>query len=132
MNNLMTYVALKHLHVAAVATSVLFFVVRGVWMLVDSPWLRARFVRIAPHVVDTVLLASAVALAATVRQYPFVHGWLTAKVIGLIAYVALGTVALRRGRTRAARAGAFVAALLCAAYVIGVALTKSASLGLAA
>lgn len=131
MNNLMTYVALKHLHVTAVTISVLFFVVRGVWMLVDSPWLRVRFVRVAPHVVDTVLLASALALAATVRQYPFVHGWLTVKVLGLVAYVVLGTIALRRGRTRGVRAGAFVAALLCVGYVIGVAFTKSPLLGLA-
>ena len=131
MTNLMTYVLLKHLHITAVALSVAFFVLRGAWMVAESPRLNARFVRIAPHVIDTVLLGSAIALALTVRQYPLVHGWLTAKVLGLVGYIVLGSIAIRRGRSRRARLAAFVGALACAAYIIGVAIIKSASLGLA-
>jgi uncharacterized membrane protein SirB2 len=100
------------------------FAARGALMLAGSPLLGARFVRIAPHVVDTVLLASALWLSWMVQQYPFVHGWLTAKVLGLVAYIVLGSIALRRGRTAAARAAAFAGALLAAAYVVAVALTK--------
>src|SRR5262245_36776745 len=92
-------------------------------MLADSPLLQSRFTRIAPHVVDTVLLLSAIWLAWMLGQVPFVHGWITAKVIALIAYILLGVVALR-GRTKVVRATAFVAALLTAAYIVSVALTR--------
>lgn len=93
-------------------------------MLAGSPMLATRFVRVAPHVVDTALLGSAAWLAWFLGQYPFVHGWLTAKVLGLVAYIAFGTVALRRGRTKAIRAAAFAAATVSAGYVVSVALTR--------
>ena len=96
-------------------------------MLMGSPLLSNRFVRIAPHVVDTLLLASAVWLAWFLGQVPFVHGWITAKVLALLAYIALGTIALRRGRTKAVRAAAFAAALATAGYIVGVALTRDAT-----
>ena len=118
------YVLVKHVHVASVAISLTGFFLRGLLMLGGSPLLQARFVRIAPHVVDTLLLASALWLAWMMRQYPFVHGWLTAKVLGLLAYIVLGSIALRRGRTSTVRTVAFAGALLAAAYVVAVALTK--------
>lgn len=119
------YVAIKHLHVACVALSLAGFVARGALMFAGSPLLQARFVRIAPHVVDTVLLASAVWLAWFLGQIPFVNApWLTAKVLGLLAYIGFGTVALKRGRTRAIRAAAFVLALAAAGYVVSVALAR--------
>ena len=130
MSNLIEYLLLKQIHVTAVVLSVSFFMLRGIWMLADSPRLQARFVRIAPHVIDTVLLASAVGLALVVRQYPFVDGWLTAKVLGLVAYVVLGSIALKRGRSRGVRAAAFAGALACVAYIVGVAVTHSPALGL--
>ena len=94
-------------------------------MMLNSPMLARRWVRVAPHVVDTVLLASAIALAVMIGQYPLMDGWLTAKVFGLVAYIVLGTIALKRGRTRAARITAFCGALLVFAYIVAVALTKS-------
>lgn len=118
------YPALKALHVGAVVVSLAGFAARGALMLADSPLLQARFVRIAPHVVDTVLLASAAWLAGFLHQYPFVHGWLTAKVLALLAYIGLGTVALKRGPTRKARVAAFGGALAAAAYIVAVALTR--------
>ena len=114
----------KYLHVACVVVSLAGFGVRGALMLAGSPMLATRFVRVAPHVVDTALLGSAAWLAWFLGQYPFVHGWLTAKVLGLVAYIAFGTVALRRGRTKAIRAAAFAAATVSAGYVVSVALTR--------
>ncbi|HLS86823.1 MAG TPA: SirB2 family protein [Burkholderiales bacterium] len=119
-----TYLLVKHLHVACVAISIAGFAGRGALMLAGSPLLQARIVRIAPHVVDTVLLASAGWLAWFLGQYPFVHGWLTAKVLGLVAYIVLGSIALKRGRTKAVRAAAFAAALAAVLYVVSVALTR--------
>jgi uncharacterized membrane protein SirB2 len=118
------YLAIKQLHIACVVLSLAGFGLRGMLMATGSPLLQARFVRVAPHVVDTVLLASAIWLAWTLRQYPFVHAWLTAKVLGLLAYIGLGTYALKRGKTLRTRIACFVLALLAAAYVVTVAVTR--------
>jgi len=80
-------------------------------------------VRIAPHVNDTLLLASGFSLAILLGQYPLVNGWLTAKLFALIVYIVLGTVALKRGRTRRTRIAAWVAALVVFGYMVAVAVT---------
>ena len=112
---------LKIFHVSCATLSLALFALRGGWMLAESPRLQQRWVRIVPHVVDTLLLGSAVALALRLQQYPLVQPWLTAKVFALVAYIILGSVALKAGRSRAIRAGAFVAALAVFAYIVGVA-----------
>jgi len=119
------YFALKHLHVTCVVLSILGFALRGVWMLAGSALLEHRLTRVLPHVIDSLLLLSAIAMAAMIGQYPFVAGWLTAKVLGLLAYIVLGAVALRRGRTLALRAAALAAALTVYAWIVSVALLKS-------
>jgi len=121
------YAAIRTLHIACAVLSITGFALRGALMLRESPALQARFVRIAPHVVDTALLASAVWLAWFLGQLPFVHAWITAKVLALLLYIVLGMFALRRGRTKAQRVAAFAAALACAAYIVTVALTRDAT-----
>lgn len=120
----MSYLALKHIHLTAVTLSIAGFVVRGLLMLADSPLLRRRLVKVLPHVVDTVLLASAIAMAVISAQYPFAQSWLTAKLFGLLAYIVCGTMALKRGRTKGRRAAWLVAALLAFGYIVMVALTR--------
>lgn len=120
----MDYFLIKHLHVTAVALSLSGFVLRGIWMLRSSPLLQARLTKVLPHLVDTVLLLSAIWLAVAIQQYPLVDGWLTAKVLGLIAYILLGTVALKRGPTLAIRLAAWIGALLVFGYIVLVAMTK--------
>lgn len=115
------YVAVKHLHVTTVYITIAFFIIRGLWMMAAPAMLERRWVRVLPHVNDTVLLVSGVTLAVILSQYPFVHGWLTAKVLGLVVYIVLGTIALRRGRTRAVRIIAFIGALLAVGYIFQVA-----------
>jgi uncharacterized membrane protein SirB2 len=119
------YPALKAVHVTCVAASYGLFFTRGVWMARQSAMLQRRWVKIVPHVVDTVLLASAIALAVAIRQYPFVSGWLTAKVLGLLVYIGLGMIALGRARTRRARITAWVAAQMVFFYIVAVALTRN-------
>jgi len=121
----MSYLALKHLHVACVVLSGLGFALRGWWMLNDSPLLRARLTRVVPHVVDTLLLGSALLMAWQSSQYPFAQGWLTAKFFGLLAYILCGTMALKHARTRGRRVVFLVLALLAYAYIVGVALTRN-------
>lgn len=121
----MEYLMLKHFHMSFAVLSGCLFVVRGVWMLSASAMLQQRWVKIAPHVVDTLLLASAIGLALWSHQYPGQQPWLTAKLVALVGYIGLGTVALKRGKTPQVRAAAFVAALLLFLYIIAVARTKS-------
>lgn len=118
------YLVLKQLHIGCVVISGLGFLLRGVWMLGDSPRLAARWVRVWPHVIDTLLLASAVALAVLSGQYPFAVGWLTAKLVGLLAYIVLGAVALRYGRSRTSRTVAFGLAIAAFTYIVSVALSR--------
>lgn len=118
----MLYLLLKHLHVSCVALSGLGFILRGGLMLVDSPLRQRRFFRIAPHVVDSLLLSSALALTVVVGQYPFVNGWLTAKLLGLLLYIVLGSVALKFGRSLTMRAICLFLALIVFGYIVSVAL----------
>jgi uncharacterized membrane protein SirB2 len=115
------YLPLRQLHIACAILSVSLFVLRGALMLAESPWQRNAVLRYLPHLVDTVLLTSALMLTTIIRQYPFSSGWLTAKVVLLVAYIVLGNVALKRGRTRAVRITAFVAALATVGFLVTVA-----------
>ena len=119
------YLALKHFHITCVVLSGAGFALRGWWALGGSPLARARLTRVLPHVVDSCLLLSAIGLAWMAGQYPFVHGWLTAKIVGLLAYIGLGMLALKPGRPMALRGGAFVAALATFSWIVSVALSKN-------
>ncbi|MGD8568524.1 MAG: SirB2 family protein [Gammaproteobacteria bacterium] len=124
------YVLFKSVHVVSISISAVLFVTRGVWLLRDSDRLTRRWVRVAPHIVDTILLLSAIALVIQLHQYPFVHHWLTAKVLALLVYIALGMVAFRFARARRWQVISWVTALVVLAYIIAVALTHSPSAGL--
>lgn len=126
------YLVIKHFHVTCVALSAAGFLLRGFWMASGSALMQHRLTRVLPHVVDSLLLASALALAVMISQYPFVAGWVTAKVIGLVAYILLGTVALKRGRSMRVRLLAFAAAIGTYGWIVSVALTKDAAGFLAA
>ena len=122
----MNYLAIKHLHITLAVLSGSFFVLRGLWMLLDSSMLQRRWVKVVPHVVDTLLLTSALVMVFWSGQYPFDQPWLTAKVLALVVYIGLGTIALKRGKTKAVRAWAWLAALATFAYIVAVALTRQA------
>lgn len=119
------YIGIKHLHITTVYITIALFLLRGAWMMFSPGLLQQRWVRIVPHINDTVLLLSAIALAVMSRQYPFVQGWLTAKVIGLVVYIGLGLVALRLGKSKGVRIAAFFAALVTIFYVFSVAKTHN-------
>jgi len=116
-----TYAIAWYTHVTCAVLSISFFVVRGAWMFTGNSLLEHKLVKILPHVIDTILLAAAVALTIIISQYPFVNTWLTVKLFALIAYIVLGVVALRRGKTMKVRAAAFVAAVLMFAFIVSVA-----------
>lgn len=119
------YPEIKAAHVTAVCLSLGLFVLRAGWMLADSPQLQRRWVRIVPHIVDSVLLGSAIVLVLIINQYPFVQPWLTAKVLALVVYVVLGSVGLKYGHTRGGRALACAVAVLVFGYIVTVAVAHS-------
>jgi len=122
----MMILLLKQLHVTCVVLSISGFLVRGVWMMQESPWLQKKWVRVAPHIIDTILLVSAILLAMQIQQYPFVQNWLTAKVLALIAYIVIGAVGLKYGRTKKIRIAAWLVAIAIFLYIVLVALTHQA------
>ena len=126
----MSYALLKMIHVSSVILSYSLFLLRGIWLIQDSTNLRQRWIKILPHIIDTVLLTSAVFLAMTIQQNPLQDSWLTAKVAGLLLYIVLGMVAMRFGKTRRTKIIAWVAAQCVFIYIVLVAITKSPVLGL--
>jgi uncharacterized membrane protein SirB2 len=119
------YLPIRNLHIACAMLSIALFVLRGGLMLSESPLLRTTVLRYAPHLIDTVLLISALMLTTIIRQYPFVHGWLSLKVLLLVAYIVLGSITLKRGRTHRTRVLAFIAALATVLFLFSVARAHS-------
>jgi uncharacterized membrane protein SirB2 len=118
----MSILLLKAVHIACIFTSYSLFFLRGIWSFRGLPVIHTRWVKIVPHVVDTCLLASAVALAFSIHQYPFVDSWLTAKVVGLLIYIVLGMIALRYGKNKNVRISAWLAAQAVFFYIVLVAM----------
>jgi uncharacterized membrane protein SirB2 len=126
---LAAYVPLLILHMSLAVTSPVLFSVRA-WRSIRGLDPARRWLKVTPHVVDTFLLLAGLGLAAMIRQYPFVNGWLTAKVIALVAYIGVGHAAVRRARSRGTKVAAWLAGLAIVFYIYGVAVTKDPSVGL--
>jgi uncharacterized membrane protein SirB2 len=118
-------VFLKFIHVSCAFISIAGFGLRGYLMMSDNPLLQHRVVRRLPHVIDTLLLLSAIMLLVVWRLSPLETPWLGAKVIALLVYIGLGMVALRFGRSKGIRVGAWLLALITAGYIVSVAYSKN-------
>ena len=125
----MLYHTVKIAHVAFATLSLLGFIVRSGMVLVDSPLIRKRnlriWIRVIPHLNDTLLLAFAVVLCVMSGQYPFVDSWVTAKVVALVGYIGMGMLALGRRRSPVSRAACSVAAVAIFADIAAIAVTKN-------
>jgi len=119
------YSTLKIIHVGAALLTISGFLLRGYWMMCDTSKLQQRWVRILPHVLDTVFLLAGIGLIMTLHLQVVHNSWLLVKIAALIVYIVLGAIALKRGRSRKIRAIAFMLAVLTFVYIAGVALTKS-------
>lgn len=115
------YLVLRSVHIACAILTIALFVLRGGLMLADSSWQQNIVLRYLPHAVDTVLLTTALMLTTVIHQFPFAVDWLTAKVVLLVVYIVLGSIALKRGRTKKIRVMAFVAALATVGFLVTVA-----------
>lgn len=115
------YLTLRHAHIGFAILSVSLFTLRGCLMLAQSPHVNSAWLKYPSYLIDTLLLTFALMLMTVIHQYPFVTGWLTMKVTLLVVYVLLGSIALKRGRTRRIRIVALVAALLTVGFLVTVA-----------
>lgn len=116
---------LKHIHVTCVVLSYSLFFLRGLWMLRDSPLSQLGLMKIAPHIVDTTLLISAIALAWQYGISPLAAPWLAAKIVALLFYIVIGSVALKRGKTKRIRLVAWLVAQAFFFYMVSVAVTHN-------
>ena len=119
----MLYLIVKKIHVISVLLSLGLFVFRGGLMMKESTWLAHPVLRFGPHVVDTVLLTTALWLMSLMHQYPFVHHWLTVKVVLLVVYIVLGSLALKHAKTKRMRIVCFGLAVSTFLFIISVART---------
>ncbi len=117
---------IKLIHMSTAFISISFFLIRGFWVFNNSSMMRKKWVKILPHVNDTVLLITATLLALSLHQYPFVDGWLTAKFTALIIYIIFGMFALKRAKEMKNKVLFFILALVTFSYIVGVALTRTA------
>lgn len=116
------YYPIKNLHMTAVALSILFFVVRAYWSIAGSALLQHPVVRILPHVVDSVLLICGVILAIMIGPFQL---WIITKLVLLVCYIGVGTIAIKRGRTPRTRLVAAIIAVAIFVYIIGVAINHN-------
>ncbi len=116
---------LKNIHVFTALISFTLFFIRGLWVIKGSTMMQQKWVKIVPHVNDTVLLGTAIALTISIGQYPFTDAWLTAKLLALVAYICLGIEALRIAKTDVGRGLAWLSALVVFLFIVSVALTKN-------
>lgn len=122
------YPVFKHTHMMFVALSVLFFVVRFSLHLRQSPIMDKKFVKIAPHVIDTFLLLSGLVLCFSIKQYPFVDPWMTEKLSAVVAYILLATIALKANRNKLFKVFAALGAIGWVVYAAKLAVFKQAVL----
>ncbi len=118
------YLLIKQWHMTTAVLSIAFFMLRAWWSVREAPILQRRWVKIVPHVNDTLLLTLGILLMVILSMWPQHHPWLAAKLLALLGYIVLGTVAIKRGRKPLARAVAAVAAVMTFLYMLGTAVFK--------
>lgn len=117
------YLPIKTLHISLALLSLTGFVIRGWWAIIGSSHLQLHWVKIAPHLVDTLLLTTAILLMIILGQHPGNQAWITTKLIALVFYIGFGTLAIKRAPTAKSRAIFFALAILTFVFIIGVAIT---------
>jgi uncharacterized membrane protein SirB2 len=113
----------KEFHVALAFITVAGFVARAALAMADNQLRNTKFVRIAPHVIDTLLLVFGITLAVQLSLSPVSNGWLMAKIVGLLAYIGFGVLTMR-ARSTPLRLLGFVGAIASVGYIFAVAYSK--------
>ena len=124
----MSFATIKIIHIICMILSYILFSLRGIWMIQGSSLLRLKWVKVLPHVIDTILLTSAITLVAMIQQYPGFNIWISVKIGALLLYILLGMMAFRFGKTRKIKIISWILAQIVFFYIVLVALTKNPTL----
>ncbi len=116
---------LKSIHIATVGITGSLFILRFVWMSQGTLHLRGRWVETLPHINDTLLFISGLMIASIIGELPLQAPWLTTKLFILLAYIVLGSIALKRGKSSRIRLWSGYTAIFCYLTIIAIALTHS-------
>jgi uncharacterized membrane protein SirB2 len=119
------YQTIKIIHISCAVISLTGFTIRGLLALMESSYLQQRWLKIGPHLVDTLLLGSAIYLAVASQQYPGQDSWLTAKLVALLLYIIAGMWVMRFAKTQSQRLAAYIIAIASFSYIVAVALSRS-------
>jgi uncharacterized membrane protein SirB2 len=123
------YSLVKTFHIICVIVSLSGFVIRGILKLVDAKIIHHKLVKVLPHIVDTLLLISAITLVIMSGMYPWLVSWVAVKLVALVAYIIAGTIFMRSEAKGSVQYSWFMVSVLIAAYIVLVALSKSPSAG---
>jgi len=124
------YTGIKHSHLLFISLSFIFFFIRGSGMILNTDWYKKQWLNLTTYIIDSLLLVTGIVLAILSQQYPFIYGWLTVKLIAVILYILLGSIALSYGKTKTIRTLSWFTALIIFGYIIMVAIKKDYFLGL--
>ena len=115
---------LKLIHITCAVLTISLFCLRGIWMLTESKLLQHRFIRILPHIIDTVLLTTGVLLIIKFYSNLFYHHWLMLKLLAVFTYILTGSIALKYGRTKKHRTIAFAGSCLLLVFIVSLAVFR--------
>jgi uncharacterized membrane protein SirB2 len=120
------YTFTKHLHLTAVVLTIALFLIRYFWLIRGSDMLMKKWVKVVPHIIDTVLLGSAIALCFIVPWNPLNHPWLWQKILLVVVYIFMGFYVLKKAHSNTTRWTGFLIAMTCLAFAGKMAVSKQA------
>lgn len=124
------YAIIKNAHVSFAIISISLFILRAYWSVIESQQLQKPWAKTVPHINDALLLACAIYLMDVSHQFPFTNDWLTAKFFALLVYIGMGSIAIKRGKTKGVRLLFSLIAIATFFYIFAVARTHSTLIGL--
>ena len=110
-------------HAIAILGVIAMFFVRGIGTLFQKDWIKKKVFKIAPHVIDTIMLVSGISLVI-MSGYSFSQDWIWAKIIAVIAYIFFALMAFKRATTRKMQSIFWIGGLITLFYIVAVAKTK--------
>ncbi|MDO3382220.1 SirB2 family protein [Gilvimarinus algae] len=120
----MSYMALKHSHLLLVVLSIGLFFLRFIAREAGARFTQAKFFKIAPHIIDTCLLATGIGLVIVVGYPLWPVNWLSVKILLVIAYIVCGIIAMK-ATSRVKRWGAALLALVWILGILHLAMSKT-------
>ena len=120
----MEFIMLKHLHMTVAVISILLFTFRFALTLVNSNKLSLKWLKIAPHIIDTLLLGLGIALAIKLSINPGEQLWLAEKILAVFAYIFTGYYTLKLARNRTMQIIGFLGAIGWIMLIVRIAISK--------